>query len=694
MLLKKSLGAKITFAGLLVLALGTAAIKIAIYPKVHEQLSTQAESIGLESSRRYGDEVKLVIDSAFQTARTLASSIEGLNKAGVKDRASLSTMLYSTLDDNKALVGTYTAYEPNTLDGRDAEFVNAKGHDATGRFVPYWSRDDKGAITLAPLLDYDKEGPGDYYQIPTKTNREAALDPYPYVVGDKEIMLTSFTVPMHDAQERVIGIAGVDVALDSLGKLVSEAKPLSNGTVGILTASGKWVAHPNTAWTGKTVAETAPELESTLKDINDLKETAIHAKSTALDKDVYRIILPFHVGASSEIWAIVTELPIGSVNAVMNTLNLIDVLSSVGMVMALGLMLAFVTYYMLSQPLRRIMDSIARIQAGDYKSDVPYLHRTDEVGVLGQALSTLRDSSAAAEKLRHEQEALKLKSATEQKAALNSMADTFETTVGGIVESVVHAANELKQSATALSHTADRTNAQAASVAAATTETSTNVQTVAAATEELSASISEISRQVAESSRATNKAVDAAERTGNAVRELSDAAGNIGEVIELIRGVAEQTNLLALNATIEAARAGEAGKGFAVVAGEVKALAAQTANATGQIDQRIGEMRAATVNAVQAIENIQTSITGVNQISGFIAAAVTQQETATQEIAGNVNQASQGVAEVSASITGVTDASGMVGAASTQMLGATALLSQQADTLKTEVQRFISTVRG
>jgi methyl-accepting chemotaxis protein len=131
---------------------------------------------------------------------------------------------------------------------------------------------------------------------------------------------------------------------------------------------------------------------------------------------------------------------------------------------------------------------------------------------------------------------------------------------------------------------------------------------VASATEEMASSVNEISRQVQESANIANEAVEQARETNQRVGELAKAAARIGDVVELINTIAGQTNLLALNATIEAARAGEAGRGFAVVASEVKALAEQTAKATGEISLQINGIQAATKEAVGAIKNIGDTI--------------------------------------------------------------------------------------
>ncbi len=179
---------------------------------------------------------------------------------------------------------------------------------------------------------------------------------------------------------------------------------------------------------------------------------------------------------------------------------------------------------------------------------------------------------------------------------------------------------------------------------------------IASAADELAMSVLEIERQVSQSNEIAIKAVNEAEATNDTVQELSEAAGRIGDVIRLINDIAEQTNLLALNATIEAARAGEAGRGFAVVAGEVKALAGQTAKATEEISQQIAGMQQATERSIAAIGAIKRTIREIGEISSAIAAAVTEQGAATQEIARSVETASRKSAETAEQIQRVNEA--------------------------------------
>ncbi|WP_210243889.1 globin-coupled sensor protein [Bradyrhizobium guangdongense] len=262
--------------------------------------------------------------------------------------------------------------------------------------------------------------------------------------------------------------------------------------------------------------------------------------------------------------------------------------------------------------------------------------------------------------------------------------------LAGVNDSV----GSLQGVANALASSAEESTQQSAAVASASEEASTNVQAVAGATEELSSSIREISRQVSESTRISGIAVNQAARSGATVQELAKAAQRIGDVIELINAIAGQTNLLALNATIEAARAGEAGRGFAVVASEVKALAEQTAKATGEISQQIQAIQEATRQSVTAIDEIGTTISSVNEIATAIAAAVEQQGVATAEISRNIQQAALGAQQVSSNITGVSAASAETGRAATRLASSADELARQSSELRTQAETFFAAIRA
>src|SRR5882757_1414603 len=296
--------------------------------------------------------------------------------------------------------------------------------------------------------------------------------------------------------------------------------------------------------------------------------------------------------------------------------------------------------------------------------------------------------------MKDEQQATERRVAEQRKADMIKMADDFEGAVGEIVETVSSASTELEASAGTLTKTAERSQQVTTAVAAASEEASTNVQSGASATEELTSSVNEISRQVQESARMANEAVGQARSTTERVSELSKAATRIGDVVELINTIAGQTNLLALNATIEAARAGEAGRGFAVVASEVKALAEQTAKATGEIGQQITGIQAATQDSVNAIKDISGTIGRLSEISSTIAAAVEEQGAATQEISRNVQQAALGTSEVSSNISNVQRGASETGSASSQVLSAAQSLSVESNRLKLEVGKFLNSVRA
>jgi len=165
-------------------------------------------------------------------------------------------------------------------------------------------------------------------------------------------------------------------------------------------------------------------------------------------------------------------------------------------------------------------------------------------------------------------------------------------------------------------------------------------------------------------------------------------------VLSLIQAIAEQTNLLALNATIEAARAGEAGRGFAVVAHEVKALAGQTAKATEEIGENIGQIQASTKNAVEAVREIGDAIRGINDITSNIAAAIGQQDSATREISVNAQSAAQGNETLVVNIGSLRDTIGETNTVAESVLSTSSTLASTAELLSRELETFFQALRS
>lgn len=345
-------------------------------------------------------------------------------------------------------------------------------------------------------------------------------------------------------------------------------------------------------------------------------------------------------------------------------------------------------------PLGQLCAAMSAISEGNLATDVPYANRQDDMGDMARALAVFKSNAAEMRRLEAEKQEAEARARSEAARSRAEFASAFERSVLEVMSEVETTASRVRSVSATLADSAEATRSDAISVATAAGRSAEQVQSVASMTAELSTSISEISTQASRASSivtTTRSKTDAARKVVSALKE---AAERISNVVDMITQVTEQTNLLALNATIEAARAGESGRGFAVVANEVKALARQTASATGDISRQISAVQSTTDQAVAAIEDIVTAIGDMDETVASVSAAVEEQSAVVHEIAQSTVDVAKGTSTVSGGIDGVRVRAQENGTSASQALKDADTLREAAARLRTEAQAFVAKVRA
>ena len=633
-----SLNAKICLTATVLVVLSLAATSTVTGIRSSHSAEASSMKLARTTAREAAAAVQARIGSPLTTVMGLARAVRITRGADMGlTRSQTNEMVKATVLDSADLNGSTVTWEPNANDGKDADYAG-KGpeYDATGRDMPYYSREASGGLHVEPIVFSDKPHANDWYDFPKNTGRIYMTEPHTYPINGKPVAMTSINVPIL-IKGAFRGVVSVDFGLARLSEILAGFKVIDGGRLALVSNGGLYASNPDPALTGKKA-----------DDIPAAGLDAIRAGSTyeyADAKGVMHLLQPVHLHADIPPWAVELSFPQRVVTAdARDLLSYTLVVSVVCAIAAAAVLISVLNR--LTKPLRQLGKAMAGLAGGN--ADL-----TARLDVNGN--------------------------------------DELAQIAGGFNDFVAKLCHVLAR----VRHSSDNVALASTEISEGNADLSSRTEQQAGSLEETAASMEELTstvRQNADNARQANQlaqgASEIAARGSAVVAQVVDTMGSIKassqkivDIIGVIDGIAFQTNILALNAAVEAARAGEQGRGFAVVAGEVRNLAQRSATAAKEIKalicdsvDKVGAGSTLVGEAGRTMEEILASVKRVTDIVVEISAASAEQ--------------SNGIAQVNQAIVQMDDTTQQNAALVEQAAAAAESLHQQAALLVSLVGEF------
>lgn len=539
------------------------------------------------------------------------------------------------------------------------EYMLNMQEEDSGNIMAVWIASVSGNV----LAQSDGYVSGSDFEITSRewyaaAKTKTAILTKPYVDASTGQTILSAAAPVMDDAGKVVGVAGLDLALTHVSEVLAECKIGETGYVLMTTGDGTIIYHPNSSYIQKTLEEIGVS-----SDITSL----VKAGSDGFDS--YKINGEKRYGYVSAIddtgYIVISSLSSGEFYE-----ELVQIIVLMVVIFIAGIVIIFIAIkksaIAITKPIEALDVAAQELAEGNLNVNLE-ITTNDEIGALGrsiqQTVSRLKlyiayidEVSAALEKMADGKLAVSLK-------------QDYAGEFGKIKDALLNISSSMTEVLTGIKESSNQVSAGAEDLASASQTLAEGASTQAASIEEIVATTDSIVAELqASKNDALNCAIEAekvSEIADNskiqmkdmleAMNKISDTSNQVVGIIHTIEEIADQTNLLALNASIEAARAGEAGRGFAVVASEIGALANQSAEAAANTKNLIGvsmaEIERGVALAGQVTDTLGTVVDNVSNVSVMVKhtadLAVEQEENMVQMQAG-IDTIAQAIQDTSA----------------------------------------------
>lgn len=616
--------------------------------KSSEEAKQNAFKMAQEIAKNYGNEVRADMEVGLVTSKTLAKTFEAMKIAGNLDRNTANNILKIALSNNKDFVAVWSIWDENTFDNKDKDFIGKEGHDDTGRYIPYYYR--KGADNLE-LIPTDTKS---YYSImPKVLEEEHVADPYQYELDGKKVLVTSIVVPIK-YEGKYVGVAGIDIKLETIQQKLEKIKPYKNaGFISLLSNNGTYVSYgDNKKLSGENLIEEKDEkIKKIIKDGKIFEETF---NDKDLNVESYKCFLPINIGKDNNPWSLGVYIPMNTITEASTELR--NYSAIIGIISILAILI--ILYMIISKVLKPIKDTTEMLKdiaqgEGDLTKRLD-AKTNDEIGEMAKWFNLFVDKIEALVR----DVKINIDIVAEGSTEIASCLEQSNKGIDDIAKGIEHVSVSAEVNAGVVEETT-----------ASIHEFSNSIDTISEKTRdtfEKSKGVLQIADKgnkiVSEIVQVNNNVKESANEILTSVSDLKNSSDRVKEIVDMITNISEQTNLLALNAAIEAARAGEHGKGFTVVAEEVRCLAEQSKESAAQISlllndiktkadkaneeviegQRLSEISVEKSNLVKVhFTEIFTSIETITEKIQLISQSANEQSKISEEMTKSMNDISK-----------------------------------------------------